>query len=135
MGDVGYFDDQGRFWFCGRKSHRLETAAGRMFTVPCESIINAHPAIYRSALVGSGVAGSQVPVLFVQPWPESMPQSESEKQTLIEELKSIAANHWQTDRIAHFAIQEKLPVDIRHNSKIFREKMRPIADRVVATGS
>src|SRR5262249_34092040 len=23
MGDVGYFDEQGRLWYCGRKSHRV----------------------------------------------------------------------------------------------------------------
>ncbi|HEV3136832.1 MAG TPA: fatty acid CoA ligase family protein, partial [Pirellulales bacterium] len=25
MGDVGYFDEQGRFWFCGRMAHRVQT--------------------------------------------------------------------------------------------------------------
>jgi len=25
MGDLGYFDDNGRIWFCGRKSHRVVT--------------------------------------------------------------------------------------------------------------
>lgn len=135
MGDVGYLDDQGRFWFCGRKSHRLETPSGRMFTVPCESIINSHAAIYRSALVAAGDKGQQVPVMFAQPWPEKMPRGEGETAALIEELKLIAAKHWQTDGIEHFAIQEKLPVDIRHNSKIFRERMRPLANRVVAGDS
>ena len=28
MGDVGYVDGEGRLWFCGRKSHRVETADG-----------------------------------------------------------------------------------------------------------
>lgn len=131
MGDVGYFDEQGRFWFCGRKSHRLETETGRMFTVPCESIINTHPAIYRSALVASGNKGTQIPVIFAEPWPEKMPMNDQDKQTLIEELKSLAAKHWQTDKIEHFEIYEKLPVDIRHNSKIFREKMRSLANQIV----
>ena len=54
MGDVGYLDEQGRFWFCGRMAHRVQTAAGPMFTIPCEAIFNQHPAIYRSALVGVG---------------------------------------------------------------------------------
>ena len=26
MGDLGYLDEQGRLWFCGRKSHRVVTA-------------------------------------------------------------------------------------------------------------
>ena len=131
MGDVGYFDTEGRFWFCGRKSHRLQTPDGPMFTVPCESIINSHPAIYRSALVGSGSQGAQVPVIFAEPWPEKAPKNEGESKALIEELNTLTAKFWQIDSIRHFEIYEKLPVDIRHNSKIFREKMRPLADRLV----
>ena len=132
MGDVGYFDEQGRFWFCGRKSHRLETAEGKMFTVPCESIINSHPAIYRSALVASGKLGQQIPVIFAEPWPEKAPETDEGKLQLTDELRELASKYWQTDSIKHFEIYERLPVDIRHNSKIFREKMRPLADQVVA---
>ena len=40
MGDVGYLDAQDRFWFCGRMAHRVTTAAGVMFTIPCEAIFN-----------------------------------------------------------------------------------------------
>ena len=132
MGDIGYFDDQGRFWFCGRKSHRLETKSGPMFTVPCESIINSHPAIYRSALVGSGKKGEHIPVLFAEPWPEQRPVDKAAKEALLQELKDLASEHWQTNTIEHFDIHIKLPVDIRHNSKIFREQMRPMADDIVA---
>ena len=83
--------------------------------------------------MAAGDKGSQVPVMFAQPWPEKMPQSDAERAALIEELKSLAAKHWQTDGIEHFAIEERLPVDIRHNSKIFRERMRPMANRIVAS--
>ena len=75
MGDVGYLDAQDRFWFCGRKSHRLQTAHGTMFTIPCEAIFNGHPAVYRSALVGIGQPGAQVPVVVVETWPERRPQT------------------------------------------------------------
>ena len=34
MGDLGYLDQQERFWFCGRKGHRVETARGTLFTIP-----------------------------------------------------------------------------------------------------
>ena len=134
MGDVGYFDDQGRFWFCGRKSHRLETKDGSMFTVPCESIINTHPSIYRSALVAAGKPGEQIPVIFAQPWPGEYDDDEQDRIYLASELEDLARKHWQTDKIQHFKIVKKLPVDIRHNSKIFREKMRIWADQFVKTG-
>ncbi len=81
MGDVGYLDDVGRFWFCGRKTHRVVTAQGTMFTVMCEAVFNEHPAIYRSALVGIGEPGQQTPVLVVETWPEQRPGSPAARAT------------------------------------------------------
>lgn len=52
MGDVGYKDKNGNFWFCGRKSHRVRTELETLFTLPCESIFNTHKAVFRTALVG-----------------------------------------------------------------------------------
>ena len=57
MGDVGYFDEVGRLWFCGRKAHRVVTQTRTLFTVPCEAIFNQHPRVSRSALVGGARAG------------------------------------------------------------------------------
>ena len=55
MGDVGYFDAQGRLWMCGRKGHRVDTQTGTLYTIPCEAVFNTHAAVRRSALVGVGV--------------------------------------------------------------------------------
>ncbi len=123
MGDVGYLDDRDRFWFCGRKSHRLLTTDGPMFTVPCEAIINGHPAVYRSALVGVGQPGGQVPVVVIETWPEQRPQSHADEQRLLTEVAALAQQHELTRRIRHFLLHPSLPVDIRHNAKIFREQL------------
>ena len=40
MGDVGFFDGEGRLWFCGRKAHRVVTVEGTLFSVPCETIFD-----------------------------------------------------------------------------------------------
>ena len=133
MGDVGYMDDQNRFWFCGRKSHRVQTSTGTMFTVTCEAIFNTHPGVYRSALVGVGSAGQQTPVIIAELL-EPKKVSVGSKRTIIDELKTIAAKHWQTDAIEHFLIHPSLPVDIRHNSKIFREQLRPWAAKQLGIG-
>ena len=45
MGDVGYLDSRDRFWFCGRKAHRVTVGKRTLFTVPCEAFFNGHPAI------------------------------------------------------------------------------------------
>ena len=124
MGDVGYLDEQDRFWFCGRKTHRVQTSQHTMFTIPCEAIINTHPQIYRSALVGVGIAGNQRPVMICEPNPEHWPSSNANKDRLLTEIKSLAEKFWQTDSIDDFLLHRSLPVDIRHNSKIFREQLR-----------
>jgi acyl-coenzyme A synthetase/AMP-(fatty) acid ligase len=129
MGDVGYLDAQERFWFCGRKSHRVLTAAGPMFTIPCEAIFNQHPAIYRSALVGVGRPGAQRPVMIVEPWPDKRPRGSRAKQALLSELAALGAANPLTAGIEHILIHRSMPVDIRHNAKIFRERLAPWAAR------
>jgi len=57
MGDVGYFDAQGRLWFCGRKTQRVETAQGPLYTEQVEPVFNALDGIARTALVGVGAPG------------------------------------------------------------------------------
>lgn len=127
MGDVGYLDPQDRFWFCGRKSHRVQSAHGTMFTIPCEAIINTHENIYRSALVGVGDSGNEIPVMIAEPAPGNWPATADDREKLIGEIRGLAKQHWQTDSIKHFLLHPSLPVDIRHNSKIFREQLRPWA--------
>lgn len=129
MGDVGYLDRRGRFWFCGRKAHRVQTADGPMYTIPCEAIFNQHPAVYRSALVGVGRPGSQKPVIVVEPWPGKMPRSRRSRQKLVDELTVLAAKNPITASIRDFLFHRSMPVDVRHNAKIFREKLAAWAAR------
>ena len=123
MGDVGYLDPKERFWFCGRLTHRLRTPGGTMFTIPCEAIFNQHPAIYRSALVGIGPPGRQVPVIVAEPWPDHRPAGSRQRARLVSELRDLAGRHPHTQAITRFLIHPALPVDIRHNAKIRREQL------------
>ena len=126
MGDLGYFDEQGRLWFCGRKSHRLETAEGMMFTVPSEVRFNTHPAVFRTALVGVGEAGSQVPVLCVE---LEKAAATTDRATVERELREIGAGRPHTARVDRFLFHPGFPVDIRHNAKIGRPALAAWAAR------
>ena len=130
MGDVGYLDAQDRFWMCGRKSHRIQTDQGDLFTVPCEAIANTHPEIYRSALVGVGPPGNQIPVLIVEPHSESVLADPKTMNTFRSELFELTSQQDTTSAIeeSNILFHAKLPTDIRHNSKIFREQLRPWAE-------
>jgi acyl-CoA synthetase (AMP-forming)/AMP-acid ligase II len=125
LGDVGYLDDQDRFWFCGRKAHRVITKEGTMYTVRCEAIANGHRSIYRSALVGIGPDLAQIPVMICEPLKEAWPRTESQRQQLCDELFDKLQSHELTSTIQrkHVLLRQALPVDIRHNAKIFREKL------------
>jgi len=122
MGDLGYFDYNGRLWFCGRKGHRVITKSGTMYTVCCEAIFNEHPKVFRSALVGIGSKEQQQPVLIV----ELHDKNTSEE--VLTDLKQMALENELTCTIEHFLIHPSFPVDIRHNVKIFREKLSKWAD-------
>jgi acyl-CoA synthetase (AMP-forming)/AMP-acid ligase II len=118
MGDVGYFDAQGRLWFCGRKTQRVETAQGPLYTEQVEPVFNALDGIARTALVGVGAPGRQQPVLCYELQPGTVDSS-----ALVERLRREAAAHAHTARIEHFLPHPAFPVDIRHNAKIGREKL------------
>jgi acyl-CoA synthetase (AMP-forming)/AMP-acid ligase II len=120
MGDVGYLDEQGRIWFCGRKAHRVTTAKETLFTICCEAIFNRHPKVLRTALVGIGPAGQQQPVLCVQP-EAGVPSSAHP--AIESALRTLATERPLTREIDRFLFHPAFPVDVRHNAKIFREKL------------
>jgi acyl-CoA synthetase (AMP-forming)/AMP-acid ligase II len=124
MGDVGRFDGDGRLWFCGRKAHRVITQRGTLFTVPCEAVFNQHPAVFRSALVGIGAPPNQRPVICVELEEDAgMVHDSAGCARLFRELAALGAEREMTRAIGTFLIHPAFPVDIRHNAKIFREKL------------
>ena len=129
MGDVGYFDDIGRLWFCGRKAHIVSTTTGPMYSVCCEAIFNNHPAIYRCALVGIGAKGRQIPMIVAEPEPGKFPSSEQDRRQLGNELLQLGTQNPLTANIHQILFHRSLPVDTRHNVKINRELLAAWATR------
>jgi olefin beta-lactone synthetase len=134
-GDVGYLDAAGRFWFCGRMAHRVVTASGTLYTEPCEAIFNQHAALDRSALVGVGPGGQKRPAVVCQPKPDKWPRGLRARKDLVAELRDLARQHPITAAIADFLFHRALPVDVRHNAKISREKLAVWAARRIAPRS
>jgi acyl-CoA synthetase (AMP-forming)/AMP-acid ligase II len=134
MGDVGHLDKHDRFWFCGRAAHRVRTASGPMYTIPCEAIFNQHPRIFRSALVGIGEPGRQRPAIICEPRPGQMPRTATARKLLSDELRRLAIAHEHTRSIEDFLYYAAFPVDIRHNAKIFREQLAVWATKQLRVG-
>jgi acyl-CoA synthetase (AMP-forming)/AMP-acid ligase II len=126
MGDLGWRDNHGRIWFCGRKSHRVITETQTLYTLPSESVFNNHPMVFRSALVGIGLPGAQIPIICIELQKNSGFINKSELKT---ELLELAKSNPQTRFIQTVLFHPSFPVDIRHNSKIFREQLAIWAEK------
>lgn len=123
MGDVGYFDEQQRFWYCGRKSHRVVTAEGTLYTECVEAQFNIGH-VCRSALVGVQSSSQVVPVIILEN-PKVRANPPYSPQGHFERANEIRKNH---DLEKHIPINHcfqkwELPTDIRHNAKINREQL------------
>jgi acyl-CoA synthetase (AMP-forming)/AMP-acid ligase II len=129
MGDVGYRDTSGRIWFCGRKSHRVVTPTETLYTIPVEGVFNTHPDVFRTALVGIGDKGAQRPVLCVE---LETGKGRREQERVRRELQELGNRHPHTQEIRDILFHPAFPVDIRHNAKIFREKLAVWAERKLA---
>lgn len=120
IGDIGYIDDQGRIWFCGRKAHRVETPLGLLCSVNCEAIFNSHPGVRRSALIGLGEKGKQSAAIVVE---RNELGRKLNKEVFKKELLEMAKNNTLTEQIKSVHFCNHFPVDVRHNIKIDRLKL------------
>ncbi|MFO0722654.1 MAG: fatty acid CoA ligase family protein [Myxococcota bacterium] len=124
MGDLGYYDAEGVLWFCGRKSQRVIAESQLLHTVPIEEILNTHPDVRRTALVlAEAPSGKPVPVVCV----ERAPDSHRPFPEIRAELLGLADRGPPTKGLVVFLEHPSFPVDVRHNAKIFREKLGPWA--------
>lgn len=134
MGDVGYIDELGRLWFCGRKSHRVVTQHGTLFTDMVEPVFNTVEGVVRTALVGVNDYDEEkmMAVLCVE-----VPRKLGRRgwHELTARLRVMADLDPLTAQIElFFQYRGKFPVDVRHNSKIFREKLADWAGLIHCTG-
>lgn len=122
MGDIGYFDAEGRLWYCGRKSQRVITSAGPLFADQVEAIFNDVAGVERTALVGVGIDSSsdlQEPVLCVERDASAPVNDEALRETLL----AKAREHPSLGDLRRVLFHPGFPVDIRHNAKIGREAL------------
>ncbi len=118
LGDVGRIDDDGRLWFLGRKSHRIETAHGLLLPVPTENVFNTCPGVLRSALVGAGTRGAEEPHLVIELEPGVL-RSDVERN-----LRAHIETHSDLPKLAGIHFHSGFPVDVRHNAKINRPELK-----------
>ena len=137
MGDVGYLDDKDRFWFCGRMAHRVVGKGKTWFSIPTEAIFLQSELVNRAALVGVPEENApedspvRVPVMIIEPKDPSICNDTSRTEELIGKMRELAKTSPLTQDVELFLVHPSFPVDIRHNAKIFREKLAIWAQKVL----
>ena len=120
-GDVGHLDVDGNLWIEGRVVHIIHAAQGPLTPVPLEISCETIPRVKRAAAVGIGDIGVQQVVIVLE-----IEQGR-------DDIASAATSAQVREALPHIDVvavweTKKLPVDIRHNSKIDRtalaEKMQ-----------
>jgi acyl-CoA synthetase (AMP-forming)/AMP-acid ligase II/pimeloyl-ACP methyl ester carboxylesterase len=130
MGDVGYLDEEGGLYFCGRLAHTVFTPEKTLYPIPAERIFLSHPKVNRTALVS--LKNSREAGIVVEPKEGEFPQTTELKERFIDDLKKLAQGSTVTSTIKHFFFHKSFPVDGRHNAKIFRDQLSVWADNVLA---
>jgi acyl-CoA synthetase (AMP-forming)/AMP-acid ligase II len=158
MGDAGYLDEQDRFWYCGRVSHRVVLAGRTLYTEQVEAVFNTVEGVRRTALVGVETRGVVLPIIMVEPISMPVPWWKSKQRAfsplsdellkLDFKLRSFAEktfprkivfddpalpNRMQESISSPFLFfyHPSLPVDVRHNAKIFREELQRWAQKKI----
>ncbi|GAA3579128.1 olefin beta-lactone synthetase OleC [Nonomuraea rosea] len=125
MGDLGWQDESGRLWFAGRKSERVRTPDGDLYTDQVEPIFNELPGVRRTALVGVGPPGGQRPVLCVEPEPG---RPRRERREIAGQVRALAPE------LGEVLFHRGFPMDVRHASKIRRAVLARWAARELGAG-
>lgn len=117
MGDLGWLDELGQLWFCGRTVERVMSCNGPLYTDCCEAIFNQLPQVFRSALIDLG--GGR-PGIVIEPEAGHFPKGSAEKVEFSKTLLACAQSNSITAEINDFFFERSFPVDVRHNAKIHR---------------
>ncbi len=129
MGDLGYLDGEGRLWIVGRKSHRVQGPDHVYYPVCAEGIVDQHPDVLRSALVGLGKAPEQKPAVVLQLHKPKLHKDVAERNRIVREVKELLAGHALYGDVKTVLFHKDFPVDPRHNAKIDREALAEWAEK------
>jgi olefin beta-lactone synthetase len=120
-GDVGYVDDEGRLFQLGRRMHVVTSAAGALACVVPEQQVLAGTG-RTAAAVGVGPAGAQVLVVVV----------DTDASLGLADLATTAAVRAACATPVAAVLAGRLPVDVRHRTKVDRVALAADATSLLA---
>jgi acyl-CoA synthetase (AMP-forming)/AMP-acid ligase II len=121
-GDMGYLDEQGRLWFCGRLAHVLTVQGKPYYPAMAEALYQSDGDVFRAGLVALRRHESHFLALCIEFHPGAQPLSEEQRRQRLEAVRERA-------RSKGIPVEKVLvhttgfPVDARHNAKIDYETL------------
>ena len=122
-GDVGHLDESGRLWVEGRLAHVIVTTSGPVTPVGPEQRVLRVQHVTGVACVGVGPRGIQQTVIVVV----APARAGVAPLSLTDRVREAAGVE-----VAAVLVIDKLPVDIRHHSKVDRTAVARWAESILA---
>jgi acyl-coenzyme A synthetase/AMP-(fatty) acid ligase len=127
-GDVGHLDGQGRLWVEGRLQHVVSTPHGVVTPVGVEQRVERLPGVRAAAVVGVGPLGTQAVAVVVVPATGARRRGAGRlhlaEHSLADQVRAAAGTE-----VAAVLTTSRLPLDIRHASKVDRQEVAARAER------
>jgi acyl-CoA synthetase (AMP-forming)/AMP-acid ligase II len=122
-GDLGFRAVDGRLFIAGRCRELIIRSGFNVYPAEIESVLNGHPAVAQSAVIGRKVAGNEEVVAFV----EARAGSEIAIAALRDHVRARLAPY---KRPQHIFILKQLPVN--PNGKVVKPALSPLAEQLLA---
>ena len=123
MGDMGWLDQQGRLWFCGRQAYSFSYKGQMFYSVLVEAPFNNHPEIFRTALIALETKEGVRPALAMERLDQQVSLKSSARSKFLAELQALGQTSVEGSVIKDFFLVKSFPVDARHNIKIDRTRL------------
>lgn len=123
--DIGHVDAHGRIWVEGRTQHIVTTPYGPVAPGGVEAVVDTVPGVSRSAVVGVGPHGNQALAVVLERTGEMKPGLAG--LDITEQIRETVLEKCDLD-VAAVLVAKDFLTDIRHNSKINRERLREWAE-------
>ena len=117
-GDLARVNGEGHLYIAGRTKELIIRSGFNVYPAEVEAVLNAHPAVTQSAVVGRAVAGNEEVVAFVELVPGCT--------VTVEDIAQFASGRLTPyKRPAEIVILAALPAS--HTGKILKQRLRAMA--------
>jgi acyl-coenzyme A synthetase/AMP-(fatty) acid ligase len=133
-GDVGHLDAGGRLWVEGRLAHVVTTASGVVTPVGVEQRVETLEDVAAAAAVGVGPRGTQALIVVVVPQTRGrgLPGRRRRRMRLADPRLADAVRRAAGTEVSAVLVTGRLPLDIRHSSKVDRLEVAARASATLA---